>query len=298
MNSATDNFRGAALMAAAMAAFVLNDMMMKLASDQLSLFQAIFLRGIFATMLMGVMAWHRKVLFCRVSIADRKILLWRLVGEIGGTLCFLTALFNMPIANATAILQALPLAVTLGAALFLREPVGWRRYLAITIGFAGILIIVRPGSDGFNEYSFWALTAVGFIVLRDLTTRRLSTQVPSLFVAFLTSISITIAGAALSPAMEWRPVTEGSLMLLAVAALFIFFGYLFSVMTMRVGEIGFVSPFRYTNLIWAILIGIFVFGDIPDFWTLTGSSIVIGMGLYTFHRERKLRRMAISDQIR
>jgi len=276
-------------MTAAMAAFVFNDMMMKIVSDHLTLFQSIFIRGIFTTFLIGLMAWRKKALFCLVSKRDRKIIVWRLIGEIGGTLCFLTALFNMPIANATAILQALPLAVTLAASLFLGEAVGWRRYFAIIIGFVGILIIVRPGSEGFNDYSFWALAAVGFIVVRDLATRRLSSQVPSLFVALLTSIFITLAGALLSPTMEWRPVTGETLLLLAVAALFILFGYLFSVMTMRVGEIGFVSPFRYTNLIWAILIGIFVFGDIPDQWTLIGSSIVIAMGLYTFHRERKLR---------
>jgi len=289
MNALSDNFRGAALMTAAMAAFVFNDMMMKIASDHLTLFQSIFIRGIFTTFLIGLMAWRKRVLFCAVAKRDRNILVWRLVGEIGGTLCFLTALFNMPIANATAILQALPLAVTLAAALFLGEAVGWRRYIAIIVGFAGILIIVRPGSAGFNEYSFWALAAVGFIVVRDLATRKLSPQVPSLFVALLTSVFITLAGALLSPTMEWRPVTGETLSLLAVAALFILFGYLFSVMTMRVGEIGFVSPFRYTNLIWAILIGIFVFGDIPDQWTLIGSSIVIAMGLYTFYRERELR---------
>jgi len=290
MNALSDNFRGAALMTAAMAAFVFNDMMMKIASDHLTLFQAIFIRGIFTTFLVGLMAWRKKALFCAISKSDRNILIWRLVGEIGGTLCFLTALFNMPIANATAILQALPLAVTLAAALFLGEAVGWRRYIAIIVGFAGILIIVRPGSEGFNEYSFWALAAVGFIVVRDLATRRLSPQVPSLFVALLTSIVITLAGALLSPTMEWRPVTGETLSLLAVAALFILFGYLFSVMTMRVGEIGFISPFRYTNLIWAILIGIFVFGDIPDQWTLVGSSVVIAMGIYAFHRERQIRR--------
>jgi len=289
MNALSDNFRGAALMTAAMAAFVFNDMMMKIASDHLTLFQAIFIRGIFTTILVGIMAWRKKALFCAVSKPDRNILMWRLVGEIGGTLCFLTALFNMPIANATAILQALPLAVTLAAALFLGEAVGWRRYFAIIVGFAGILIIVRPGSEGFNEYSFWALAAVGFIVVRDLATRRLSSQVPSLFVALLTSVFITLAGALLSPTMEWRAVTGDSLLLLGVAALFILFGYLFSIMTMRIGEIGFVSPFRYTNLIWAILIGIFVFGDIPDQWTLVGSSVVIAMGIYAFHRERRTR---------
>jgi drug/metabolite transporter (DMT)-like permease len=295
MNTASDNFRGAALMAAAMAAFTLNDAVMKVVSSDLTLFQTIFLRGIVTSTMIGLMAWSKRELFYPIAKPDRKILFWRLVGEIGGTLCFLTALFNMPIANATAILQALPLAVTLAAALFLGEKVGWRRYLAIAIGFAGILIIVRPGSDGFNVYSFWALTAVGFIVLRDLLTRRLSRQVPSLFVAFLTSISITLTGALLAPTMEWHPVTGENLLLLLVAAFFVLFGYLFSIMTMRVGDIGFVSPFRYSALIWAILLGIVVFDNIPDLWTLIGSSIVVAMGMFTFYRERKLRSAGKQD---
>ena len=286
MNFSSDNFRGAALMAASMAAFVLNDTLIKLASENLSLFQAVFLRGLFTTAFISLVAWYKRVLFHPIIKADRRILVFRVAAEIGATLCFLTALFNMPIANATAILQALPLAVTLCAAMFLGEPVGWRRYLAIIIGFIGILIIIRPGSDGFNAYSFWAMGAVCFVVIRDLTTRRLSPQVPSLLVALMTSVAITITGALLSPTMEWKPVTGHSLTLLGSAAVFLIFGYLFSIMTMRVGEISFISPFRYTNLIWAIIIGIVIFGEIPDGWTLIGSAIVVVMGIYTFYRER------------
>jgi drug/metabolite transporter (DMT)-like permease len=289
MNKFSENFRGAALMAAAMAAFTFNDGIMKNVSGDLSLFQAIFLRGIFTTILIGILAWYKRALFCSVPRKDQITLFWRLVGEIGGTLCFLTALFNMPIANATAILQALPLAVTLAAAIFLGEEVGWRRYIAIAVGFVGMLIIVRPGSTGFNEFSFWAIAAVTFIVLRDLMTRQLSAKIPSLFVAFVSSLAIMVTGALLSPTTEWHPVTGESLAYLGAASALILFGYLFSIMTMRVGEISFVSPFRYTSLIWAIIVGYVAFGDIPDSWTMVGSMIVILMGIYTFHRERKTR---------
>jgi drug/metabolite transporter (DMT)-like permease len=197
----------------------------------------------------------------------------------------------MQLANATAILQALPLAVTLAAAIFLREAVGWRRYLAIMVGFAGVMIIVRPGSEGFNAYSLWALGAVVFIVLRDLATRRLSVHVPSIFVAFLASVAVTITGAVLSPILAWKAVGVGDIQLLGGAALFLVIAYLFGIMTMRVGDISFVSPFRYTSLIWAIILGFAVFGDIPDSWTLLGSAIVVLMGIYTFYRERKMQRL-------
>ena len=289
MLKVSDNFRGAALMMASMAAYVLNDTLVILMSDSLGIFQVMFPRGLFATALLGLIAWYRKAIFPALNIADWRLMAYRLVGEVGATLCYLTALFNMPLANATAILQALPLAVTLAAAVFLGEPVGWRRYLAIIAGFIGVIFIVRPGSEGFNAYSVWALAAVVFIVLRDLSTRRLSAHVPSIFVAFLASVVITITGAVLSPFMAWLPVGTSELKLNGAAALFLVFAYLFGIMTMRVGAISFISPFRYTILIWAIILGFVVFGDIPDGWTLFGSAIVVVMGIYTFYRERKIQ---------
>jgi len=296
MRIQSDNLRAAAYMSLSMAGFVLNDTFMKITSEELTLFQSILIRGLFATTFIGFWAWRRRVLYVSVSKADQVALGIRMFGEIGGTLCFLTALFNMPIANATAILQALPLAVTLASAVFLKEPVGWRRYTAIAIGFVGVLIVIRPGSDGFTEYSFWAIAAVVFIVIRDLATRKLSTEVPSLFVAFTAALGITCTAALLSPTMTWHPVDMGHVTMLGVSALFIVVGYIFSIMTMRVGDISFASPFRYTNLIWALIIGVVIFGDPLDQWTLVGSALIVVMGIYTFYRER--RRQSIRSEAR
>lgn len=269
-----------------MAAFVLNDSLMKVTAGNLELFQALFLRGLVATTLLAGLAWWQGQLLPKVDRKQRGILALRLIGEVGATVCFLNALFNMPLANATAILQSLPLAVTLGAAVFLKEPVGWRRWSAIGVGFIGILIIVRPGSEGFNAYSLSAIGSVGFVVLRDLVTRRLAAQVPSTFVALLTSVAITVLGGMVAPLGEWQPVTVDMMLVLCGAAGFLVFGYLFSVMTMRVGDIAFVSPFRYTAMIWAIILQIAIFAEYPDHWTLVGSAVVILMGIYTFYRER------------
>ncbi|WP_082113942.1 DMT family transporter [Kiloniella litopenaei] len=287
-----ENFKGAAFMVLSQAAFVFNDALMKLASADLSLFQTIFLRGIFTTLFLGAIAWRTKALFRTVSVADRKILAFRIFGEVGATLCYLTALFNMPIANSTAILQALPLAVTLGAALFLGEAVGWRRYSAIAVGFIGVLIIVRPGAEGFNAYSFWALAAVVFIVLRDLATKKVSNAVPSIYVALLTSVFLTLTAGILLPTSGWQPVQLISVGYLIGAGCFVMVGYLSVIVAMRRGETSFVSPFRYTILLWAILLGIVVFGDIPDFWTIVGSIILVITGVYTFYRENKLKKRA------
>lgn len=166
MRNLSDNVRGALFMSISMAGFALNDAIIKLISAELGLYQIIFLRGIFVTLAVGLLVLRQGGLFYLPARRDAGIMALRAAGEVGGTLCFLTALFNMPIANATAILQALPLAVTLAAALFLGEKVGWRRYTAITVGFTGVLIIVRPGSEGFNAYALWVVAAVGFIVLQ------------------------------------------------------------------------------------------------------------------------------------
>ncbi len=281
------NIRGALFMMASMAGFVLNDTMIKLVSDDLELFQAVFLRGIFATILLGVLAWHKKVISYRPDPGELKIIAWRTFSEISATFCFLTALFNMPLANATAILQSLPLSVTLAASAFLGYRVGWRRYFAILLGLAGVMIIVRPGTEGFNVYSLWALAAVAFVTLRDLLSHKLNSSTPSVYVALFTSVSVMVLAGLASSTQEWRDVSPQIGLYLASAAGFVLIGYVAGITAMRHVEISFVSPFRYTALIWALLLGFFVFGEVPDTTTVTGGLIVIGTGIYTFYRERK-----------
>jgi drug/metabolite transporter (DMT)-like permease len=286
----TENMRAAVFMMASMAGFALNDALIKTTAGDLPLFQAIFLRGLVATALIALLALRAGALRHRLAGRDGPLVALRCAGEIGSTFCFLTALFNMPLANASAILQSVPLAVALGAAVFLREPVGWRRYLAIGIGFLGVLVIVRPGSEGFNAYALWAMAAVGFIVVRDLSTRRLSPDIPSLQVTFLAAAAITGAAGLVSLFGEWRPVAPVHLGALTLSAVSLSVGYLFGVMTMRLGAIGFTQPFRYTLLPWAILFGVLFFGEYPDGWMLAGSAIVIGTGLFTFYREQVVAR--------
>jgi len=289
--SLSDNAKGAVFMMGSMIGFILNDTFFKLAVGDLALFQAILLRGIAATAFVVLLAWYFNALRFRPSARDRKLIAWRVVSEVGGTASYLTALAHMPIADATAILQVMPLAVTFAAAMLLGERVGWRRYTAIAIGFLGVLLIVRPGAAGFDSHAIWAVTAVFFLVMRDIITRRLSPEVPSLFVAALTSIAITVFAGLLTPWSGWSPVEAAPFTYLLAAAVCLIAGYTFGVMTMRVGEIGFVSPFRYTILIWSILLGIVVFDDWPDRLTLLGATIVVATGLYSFSRERKLSRL-------
>jgi drug/metabolite transporter (DMT)-like permease len=287
MHDHQNNMKGALFMMASMAGFVLNDTMIKLVSEELELFQAVFLRGIVATVLLSGLAYSKGSLGYRPARRDMKIIGWRTFSEVGATFCFLTALFNMPLANATAILQSLPLAVTLAASLFLGHKVGWRRYLAISLGFVGVLIIVRPGTEGFNAYSLWALGAVGFVTLRDLLSHKLSPSTPSIFVALFTSAAVMVLAGLITLTQEWHAVTIQTAIYLAAAAVFILVGYISAVAAMRHGDISFVSPFRYSVMIWALLLGALVFKEIPDGWTMLGITIVVGMGIFTFYRERK-----------
>ena len=284
------NHRGALLMAISMLCFVLNDGFMKALFADMSIYQAIFLRGLITAPLLAAMAWRQGVLLPRLSGRDRWIVMIRGVAEVGATIGFLTALAHMPLANVTAILQVLPLTVTMAAALFLGEAVGWRRWLAIAVGLVGVMIIIRPGMAGFSIWSIWALAAVGCITLREMVTRRLSADVPSLPVALVTAIAIGLLGAVMMPVVSWQPVSAMSWGLLTATSVAIIGGYLFSVMTIRSGDIGFVAPFRYTAMAWAIGLGLLMFGELPDQATMLGTAIIIATGLYSLHRERAVRR--------
>ncbi|MFD0910452.1 DMT family transporter [Ruegeria arenilitoris] len=285
----TPNVKGALLMMGSMAAFTVNDTLVKAAGQEVPLFQLVALRGLLATILVFALARHLGALHLRFGRHDRWLVAFRCVAELSATFFFLTALMHMPLANVTAVLQALPLTVTLGAALFFSEQIGWRRIMAIALGFAGMLLIVRPGPDGFSIYAMYALIAVICVTARDLITRRMSPEVPSMVVTLATSLTITTGAAIASVFQGWVPMTAGSGMLIASAAVFVLLGYLFSVMVMRVGEVSFVAPFRYSSLIWALGLGWAVFGDWPDRITMLGAALVVSAGLFTLFRERALQ---------
>jgi len=286
----SDNLRGSVLMMLSMAAFTINDVFMKMMADDVPLFQLMFLRGFLTTLATGFIAWKMGALSARISPGDRWMVCLRTIAEIGASYFFLTALFNMPIANITAILQALPLTIALAAALFLKEPIGWRRLLAITVGFVGVMMIVRPGAEGFSEYSLYGLAAVAFVTLRDLSTRRLSRDTPSMLVTFVTSVAIMTVFGLASLTDDWVAVGIRETTLITAAATAIIGGYLFSVMVMRVGEISFIAPFRYTGLVWALILGWLVFGEWPQAVTLLGAGVVVASGMFTLYREARAAR--------
>ncbi len=286
----SDNLTGAILMMASMAAFTLNDALMKMLAGEIPLFQLIFLRGVLTSVAVAVIAWRMGVLRTRLPRRDAILVGWRILAECCAAYFFLTALFNMPLANVTAILAALPLIITLCAAVFFGEPIGWRRIMAILMGFAGVMLIIRPGTDGFTVYSLYGLAAVCCVTVRDLTTRRLSPETPSMFVTLLTSVAIMVVFGLASLGDEWAPLDTRAVVITWGAAVMIIGAYLCSIMVMRVGEISYVAPFRYTGLIWALGLGWAIFGDWPDNVTLLGAGIVACSGVFMLYREAVLAR--------
>ncbi|KPB00944.1 DMT family transporter [Ahrensia marina] len=281
------NYKAAAFMALAMSGFIINDVIVKTLTDEINYGQVMFVRGLMMVVLLAALIAYKKHSITIKQIKSGPMLL-RVSLEAVATTFFLIGFSNLPVANASAIMQALPLAVTLGAYLFLKEPVGWRRLSAILIGLVGVLIIIRPGLEGFNIYSLAILTVVILAAGRDIVTRLLDRDISPFYVSLLAAIAVTVLGAVLIvPFGGWRPMNLHIFGTLMLAAGFLFVGYHFIVLAMRDGDIATVAPFRYAALLWAVILGYLVFDDLPDLWTVIGSIIVVGSGLYAIFREHQ-----------
>jgi drug/metabolite transporter (DMT)-like permease len=292
----SDNIKGALFMASAMMGFAFSDAITKTLREDMNVGQIMFVRGGFTTLIVFLIAWKLGALR-PLRVAFSPVIMARALMEIIAALTFIYALGKIPLANASAILQALPLAVTLGAALFLHEPVGWRRWTAIITGFIGVMIIIRPGPDGFSLASLVCVVCVFAAATRDLLTKSIDPEIPSIFITLVTTMIITVSGAALIvPTGGWKPMSPSIVGLMGLASLAVIVGYQSIVMAMRAGEISFIAPFRYTSLFWSIGLGYFVFGDLPDYWMFIGIIVIVASGLYTFYRENKLRVKALAQR--
>jgi drug/metabolite transporter (DMT)-like permease len=282
-----DNLRGCVLMVLAMAGFALEDMFIKRLAAAMPVGQIIALVGLGgAVIFAAICAVQGRRLWSRDLLARPVIL--RNLGEMAGTLCFVSAIALTPLSQASAIIQAMPLAVTLGAALFLGAPVGWRRWTAIIAGFAGVLMVVRPGLAGFAPASLFAVGAVIALATRDLATRAVPPTISSMQLSAYAFATLVPTGAVLL-AVSGGPVAlgPGGLRDLALALACAAAAYYAIVAAMRVGEVAVVTPFRYTRLVFALIIGVTVFGERPDPWTLIGAAVIVASGFYTILREAR-----------
>ncbi|MDX2203648.1 MAG: DMT family transporter [Hyphomicrobiaceae bacterium] len=285
------NLRGIFAMVVAMAAFVGNDACVKLAAQELPTGEVIFLRGLATVALCLGLIIARDTPRVIVDAIKPKVAL-RALCDVGGAFTFLFTLTHMPIADAYAILQFTPLALTAAAAVFLGAKVGWRRWSAAIIGLVGVLIIVRPGGNAFNAYALLALVSVFFSVTRDLITRSISLGVTSLAMTFASTTMVALASTGFVLLEAWRTPSLAVGGLVICAAVLLIAGQHFLILALRTGEIAVVAPFRYSIVLWSVLAGLGIWQEFPDGGTLIGLGIVTGAGLYTFLREQKLSRMA------
>jgi drug/metabolite transporter (DMT)-like permease len=286
-----DNRRGIIAILLAMAFFITNDAIVKLASATFPTSQVMAVRGIFASLFaLGLVFAMRETKSLR-RLASPLVAL-RATIEATVAFLFISALALLPLANINAIMQATPIIMTLMSVAIGIERVGWRRWGAILVGFAGVLLIVQPSAEGFNVYALVALSAAFLVAIRDLVTRRIGGDIPSIVVALSTTVAVGIAGFIIGFVRgdSWAPFFIGEMNLLLVAAVLVTFGNLGIVMAFRNTDVSVVSPFRYIIVVFAIILGYLFFDELPDIFALMGITLIAGSGLYTIHRENRVRR--------
>lgn len=288
------NLQGILLVIAAMAAFTVEDAFIKHLSGTIPVGQILLYLGL-ATCVVFAIAARLKGQRLFAPEAWRGPFLYRMLAEGGAAMAFTTSLSLVDLSVVAAVFQTTPLAITLGAALFLGEDVGWRRWSAIIVGFMGVLLIIRPGVEGFEPAALLVLVTVVCVAARDLITRRIDVAVDSTVISFQGFAASVVAGPVLLLTTGTQIValsaTEGSLLLGTIV--FSALGYYGIVVAMRIGEASAITPFRYTRLLFSIIAGVLVFGERPDLLTLMGAMLIIATGLYTVLRERKLARAAM-----
>lgn len=288
------NRRGITSMVLAMLFYTIHDGLMKTAGAHANFVQAIFLRGAFTSLLAIMLVIGQGHLGQIRLLLDRKVLV-RSSTEIGATIGFVLALLHMPLGNITAIMMASPFLLTAAAALMLREIVGWRRWTSICIGFGGVLLIVQPGAGGFSIWSLLAVFSMICIVLRDLITRHIGMSLPAPIMVLASCLVITGLSGAMLAFYGWRALPLETYLLLAGCAASVMIAFIFSIDFMRHGELSVVSPFRYTGLLFALLLGYLIWNEIPNPLAATGIGLVLASGLYLLHRERVRRQAAVTE---
>jgi drug/metabolite transporter (DMT)-like permease len=285
----SNNQRGIAAILGCMASYTVNDVLVKQLLRTYPVGETIFVRGIMCSLLIGAAALafgHARALRAPMSrlLASRSLL------DGLSTAGFIAGLAHMKLANIAAVLQIAPLIITALSVMLYREVVGWRRWTAIGIGFAGALLVIKPIPSEFNIWAIVAAASAVAAAVRELQTRQIGQAVPALVVAFWGAVGITLCGAAFIVIEDWRLFTGADLFQLFVAAFFVGIAIYLLALGFRDVDLSVVAPFRYTYLLTSALGGFLVFREVPDHWTVVGAVLIVGSGIYTLHRESVRRR--------
>ena len=286
----SDNLTGILLMLAAMALFAVEDLFLKWLAVDLALGQIILISGLLGAPVFVLMAWRAgQGIF--VKDALHPAVITRNIGEMVGTASFVAALAIAPLGTVAAVLQAMPLAVTMGAALIFGESVGWRRWTAIGVGFLGVLLVIQPGADGFQAASLLVLITVAGMSVRDLAARAIPARVTTAQVSAWGLMAVTVLGAGmLAVTGGGRAVSTVEAVILLGAVVFGTAGYWAITSATRTGEVAVVAPFRYSRLVFSMTLGVVFLTERPNALTLVGAGLIVASGLYAFARERARKR--------
>ena len=284
-----ENLRGILFMILAMAGFAFEDLFIKTLSAHLPVSEIILILGSTGSIIFLIIAKLQRAPIVHKDLLNRHVIT-RTVFELFGALFFVIAIALTPLSSASAILQITPLLVTIGAAVFFRENVGWRRWTAVLIGFIGVLLILRPGFGGFMPASIFALLGAMFLAGRDLATRAMEVKLPSVTIALYAFLAFGISGIFIMPFNSAMiALTSTDIMYFIGASVFGVIAYYSLVIASRIGEMSVISPFRYSRIVFAMLLSILVLKENPDSLTLIGATIIVVSGLYTFLRENVLK---------
>lgn len=280
------NRAGILAMVAAMGFFVVNDTLVKVVSQSLPAAQLIFIRSAMASLLVltAVLATGAR---SHIREIGRGWVLVRAGLDAVSTLLFLVSLFHLPIATATSIISSAPLVIALLAALTLGERVPAAVWLATAAGFGSVLMIVQPDAGALNPYAAVCFASTCIVAVRDLITRRVRDAVPSIVITLSTALAVTLLALVLSAFEGWRPIGARDLAMLAAAAICLAGAYVMIVRSTRRGDLSVVGPFRYSQLLFAVVVGYLVWGDVPNPLAWCGLALLVVSGVHVLRASRR-----------
>ena len=289
--TASDNINGILLMIVARMVFAVSDSFTKLTGEGvLPPTQVLSLRNLIALPIVLMMAWRLGGLGHFGTAMRNPALLWRSGVEGVGLLAFVISLPHVTLGQSTVLLLTMPIILVALSAVIFKEDVGWRRWTAIFVGFAGVVLVAGPVGTTPNIYLMLTMVTAVTWAVRDLITSRIADRIPSVTVtlfATLAGLAVSLPGAAVE---DWQPIRSIDALYLLAAGSFVALANFLYITALRTGAISVVAPFRYTGAIWGILLGFLIWTDIPDLWGFVGTFFIIGSGLYTFFRELELAR--------
>ncbi len=268
--------------------YVLNDALVRRATDQgLGVYQSLFLRSVAISVLFAALVVARGE---KISLSTvRGPVIVRMAAEISGAALFFGAFVHIDFANAQTILLIVPMAVTLSAALWLGEQVSGRLYATVLAGFVGVVLVVQPATSQFSGWSLVILASAAFLVVREFATRNVRADVSASFVALITAVGLALLTGALSMFAGWGAITGDAMVTLGLAGASLMIGYVFTIQTVRVGDLSASAPFRYIALPGAVVFGFLFFGEIPNLLTILGCAVILVAGVYAVRLERSAR---------